>query len=52
MLVRITVNYRPRGIISTIAIVIGPRHVYNVIYEGAKNKIVVQKKMIVSFLFV
>ena len=27
-------------------------HVYNVISKGAKNKIVAQKKMIVSFLFV
>jgi len=35
---------RPRGITSTIAIAIGPRHVYNVIYEGAKNKTVAQKK--------
>ena len=34
-----------------IAIMIGPRHVYNVKYEGAKNKIVVQKEMIFS-LFV
>ena len=39
---------RPRGITSTIAIAIGPRHVY----KGAKNKFVAQKKMIVSFLFV
>ena len=43
---------RTRGITSTLAIAIGPRHVYNIIYKGAKNKIVVQKKMIVSFLFV
>ena len=42
----------PRGITSTIAIAIGPRHVYNEIYNGAKNKIVAKKKMIVSFLFV
>ena len=28
---------RPRGITSTIAIAIGPRHIYNVIYEGAKK---------------
>jgi len=42
----------PRGITSTIAIAIVPRYVYIVIDEGAKNKIVVQKKMIVSFLFV
>jgi len=42
---------RPRGITSTITIAIGPRHVYNV-YEGSKNKIVVQKKMIVLFCFV
>ena len=52
MFVRITVHYRLRGITSTIAIAIGLRHVYNVIYEGAKNKIGAQKKMIVSFLFV
>ena len=37
---------RPRDITSTImAIAIDTRHVYNVINEGAKNKIVVQKKM-------
>ena len=28
-----------------------PSPTYNVIYEGAKNKIVVQKKMMVYFLF-
>ena len=33
------------GITSTIAIAIGPRHVYTVIYKGAKNKIVGQKIM-------
>jgi len=38
--VRITVHYPARGITSTIAIAVGPRHVYNVIYKGAKNKIV------------
>ena len=43
---------QPRGITSTIAIAIGPSHVYNVIYKGAKNKIVVKKKRLVSFLFV
>jgi len=42
----------PRGITSAIAIAIVPRYVYIVIDEGANNKIVVQKKMIVSFLFV
>ena len=52
MFVRITVHYPARGITLTTAIAIGPRHGYNVIYKGAKNKIVVQKKMIVSFLFV
>jgi len=41
---------RPLGIASTIAI--GPRHVYNVIYKGAKNKNIAQKKMLVYFLFV
>ena len=43
---------RPRGITSTKknkAIAVGPRHVYNVIYKDAKNKIVVQKKTKVSF---
>ena len=43
---------RPRGNTSTIAIAISPRPVYNVIYEGAKHKIVVQKNMIVSLVFV
>jgi len=43
---------RTRGITSIIAIAIGPQHVYNIIYKGAKNKIVVQKKMIVSCLFI
>ena len=52
MFVRITVHCPAPGITSTIAIAIDPRHVYNVIYKGAKNKIVAQKKMIVSFLFV
>ena len=50
--VRITVYYPARGITSTIALAIGPRHVYNVIYKVAKTKIVVQKNMKVSFLFV
>ena len=45
MFVRITVHYPARGITSNIAIAIGHRHVYNIIYEGAKNKIVVQKKI-------
>ena len=52
MFVRITVHYPARGVTSTIAKAIGPRHVYNVTYEGAKNDIGVQKKMIVYFLFV
>ena len=43
---------RPRGITLTIVRPVGPRHVYNVIYKGDKSKIVVQKKMIDSFLFV
>ena len=30
---------RPRGITSNIAIAIGPRHIYNVIYEGAKKMV-------------
>jgi len=34
----------PRGITSTIAIAIGPRHVLKGIDKGAKNKIVAQKK--------
>ena len=42
---------RPRGITSTIAIAIDTRHIYNVIYEGAKHKFVVQKEMISFFLF-
>ena len=32
---------RPRGITSTIAIAIGLRVVYSVVYKGDKNKIVV-----------
>ena len=36
---------RPLGITSTIAIAIGLRVVYNVVYKGDKNKSVVQKKM-------
>jgi len=36
---------RPRGITSTIAIAIGIRVVYSVVYKGDKNKSVVQKKM-------
>ena len=32
---------RPRGISSTIAIAIGLRVVYSVVYKGDKNKIVV-----------
>ena len=51
MFVHITVHYRLRGITSTIAIAIGPRHLYNVIYKGAKNKTVVQKKMILNTIF-
>ena len=39
---------RPRGITSTIAIAIGPRHVYNVVYKAAKNKIVGQKTISVA----
>ena len=39
--VRITVHYRPRGITSTIAIVIGIRVVYSVVYKGDKKKNVV-----------
>ena len=35
---------RSRGITSTIAIAIGPRHVLKGIDKGAKNKIVAQKK--------
>ena len=34
-------NEKYRHITSTIAIAIGPRHVYNVIHEGAKKKFVV-----------
>jgi len=30
---------------------IGPRHVYNVIYKGAKDKIIARKKMILFCLF-
>jgi len=30
---------RPRGITSTIAIAIDPRHIYNLIYEGAKKMV-------------
>ena len=52
MFVRITVHCPARGIASTIAIAIGPRHIYNVKYKGANTKIGVQKKMIVSFWFV
>ena len=37
---------RPRGITATIAIVIGLRVVYNVVYKGDKNKSVVREKMI------
>ena len=45
MCFRITVHYPATGhYFNYIAIMIGPRHVYNVKYEGAKNKIVVQKK--------
>ena len=33
------------NIASTIAIRIGSRHVYNVIYKGAKNIIVAEKKL-------
>ena len=36
---------RPRGMTSTIAIAIDLRVVYNVVYEGDKNKSGVQKKM-------
>jgi len=36
--VRITVHYPARGITSTIAIAIGIRVVYNVVYKGDKNK--------------
>ena len=39
---------RPGGITSTIAIAIGPRHVYNVVYKAAKNKIVGQKTISVA----
>jgi len=49
--VRITVHYPAPGITSTIAIAIGPRHVYNVIYKGAKINLLYRKKMKVSFLF-
>ena len=49
VIVRITVHYSAPGITSTIASTIGTRLVYNVIYKGDKNKIVVQKKIIVSF---
>ena len=46
MFVRITVhNPAPGGVTSTIAIAIGLRVVYNVVYKGDKNKRVVQKKM-------
>ena len=51
-LVRITVHYPAPGITSTIAIAIGLRVVYNVVYKGDKNKSVVQKKMMVFILFV
>ena len=54
MFVHITIP--ARGITSTKALVhsisIGPRLVYNVIiYKGINHKIVLQKKMIVSFWF-
>ena len=51
MFVRITVHYRPRGITSTIAIAIGLRAVYNVVYKGDNNKSAVQKKMKLFRLF-
>ena len=44
MFVRITVHYRPRGVTSTIAIAIGLRVVYSVVYKGDNNKSVVHKK--------
>ena len=43
--VHITVHYPARGITSTIAIAIGLRVVYNVVYTGDRNKSFVQKKM-------
>ena len=43
---------QPKGITSTIAMAIGLRVVYNVVYKGDKNKSVVQKKMKVFCLFV
>ena len=51
-LCRIRYDCLKLGITPTIAIAIDPRHVYNVICKGANNKIVAQKKMIVSLLFV
>ena len=50
MFVRITVQYPARGVTSTIAISIGLRVVYNVVYKGDTHKSFVQKKMQV-FLF-
>ena len=52
MFVHITVQYPARGVTSTIAIAIGLRVVYNVVYTGDKNKSVVQKKMKFCFVFV
>ena len=37
--------FTARGVTSTIAIAIGLRVEYNVLYKGDKNKSVVQKKM-------
>ena len=46
MFVHNTVHYpAPGHYTSTIAIAIGLRVVYNVVYTGDKNKSVVQKKM-------
>jgi len=50
--VRITVHYPARGISSTIAIALALDTYTMFIYKGAKNKIAVLKKMIVSVLFV
>jgi len=43
---------RPRGIASTIAIAIGLRVVYDVVYKGDKNKCAAQKKIKVFVCFV